>query len=140
MYYPKTNEPTWPKKHLFSMQSGLSRVLLACLLALVITTVQAQPPAPARRPVALDASKDQLEYKGLSLHLIPTPQGYYGYEIWSGKKLVHHQVKSPRSTPPPATREVAFGLAKRAADQYLKTGHIAPAIPLHNLTLPKQKP
>src|SRR4051794_169607 len=74
-------------------------VLFFCCFVLLASLACAQPPR-AHTPVHLDPKKDTLEYKGVTLRLIPTPGGYYGYDILQGKALVRHQVKSPEPDHP----------------------------------------
>ena len=102
--------------------------LFFCCFVLLASLAHAQPPRP-HTPVRVDPVKDQLEYKGLTLRLIPTPSGYYGYDILRGKTLVHHQVKPLEPKRFLSDRETAFKAAKWIADQYLRTGHCPPVLP-----------
>ena len=111
-----------------SMRRKAKRVLFFCCFVLLASLVQAQPPRP-HTPVRVDPAKDQLEYKGLTVQLIPTLGGYYGYDILRGKMLVRHQVKSPEPDHILTDKETAFKAAKWMADQYLRTGHCPHMLP-----------
>lgn len=83
---------------------------------------------PLRQPVHINPIQDKLEYEGFTIRLIPTVDGYYGYDILKGKQLVQHQLKSPLPNKPLDNREDAFKAAKQVVAAYQKTGHVPNAI------------
>ncbi len=102
-------------------------LLFACFL-LLSYPAGAQPPRP-HQPVRLNPKLDKLEYQGFTIRLIPTFEGYYGYDILKGSQLIQHQVQSPLPGKPLEKREDAFAAAKQSIAEYLKTGQVPPAIP-----------
>ena len=79
--------------------------------------------------VQLDPLRDKLEYNGYSIRLIPTIDGYYGYDITKGGKMIVHQFQNPLPGSGLSNREDAFAVAEWMTEQYIKTGHVFPVIP-----------
>jgi hypothetical protein len=83
----------------------------------------------ARTPVRLDPAKDKVEYKGYTIHLVPTIDGYYGFDISKEQKIIVHQVENPIRGRELSKREDAFKVAKWLIELHAQTGHLPAVVP-----------
>ena len=103
-------------------------MLYCSILLLSIVSVQAQPPRP-HKPVQVDLKKDKLEYQGFTIRLVPSLDGYFGYQILKGRQVLKLQDQSSTPHEYLEKREDAFKAAKWMVDQYVATGHMPANLP-----------
>ncbi len=113
-------------KHRRTMQLLPKAALLFACFLLLSYYAGAQPPPRMHHPIRLDPAKDRQEYRGLTIRLISTVEGHYGFDILQGESLVMHLVNELQPGKPLDKREDAFAAAKGLADQYLTTGKVPP--------------
>ncbi|TKK67473.1 hypothetical protein FC093_14370 [Ilyomonas limi] len=81
------------------------------------------------KPVSLDPLKDKIEYQHFTIRLIPTIDGYYGFDILRGEKLVLHQTENPLPNIRLIEKADAYLAAKWLINEYQKSGHFPRVFP-----------
>jgi hypothetical protein len=127
MHLQKTKYYALREKH-GSTTFTLKYLLLCLCFSLFVVLAEAQQQTP-KRPVQLNPLKDKLEYQGFTVRLIPTMDGYYGFDIFKTGKLVLHQTENPLPAFGITERADAFITAKWMINEYRNTGHFPRVFP-----------
>src|SRR3954464_7339759 len=113
----------------------MKTITLAISLLLITIATQAQTHEP------VNLQKDQLDFEGYTIRLLPAMGGTYGYYITKGKELVVHQGYNPFTNSPMglSNKEDVYKLAKWQINQ-LKAGKSpaseSPAVQGKDMKLP----
>lgn len=86
------------------------RLLLLFCFYCFATLAHAQRQELYKRPVPLNPLKDKIEYQNFTIRLIPTPDGYYGFDILQAGKLMLHQIDNPLPARGITVKQDAFEL------------------------------
>lgn len=104
------------------------------------TKQKLQLPQRHMPPVRIDPLKNKLQYNGYTILLLPTYEGYYGYDILKDNKMVVHQITNPAPGKELTTPDDAFTTAKQVIDGFTigsKPGMVRPNLkdPAQNLPI-----
>lgn len=121
MYLPKAKRYMLRKKQACPLPT-LKQLLLWICFSFAATRSHAQV-QKQHTPVAINPLQDKLEYQAFTIRLIPTVDGYYGFDILQRGKLVLHQTKSPLPNAGLTHKEDAFTTARWLINEYRQNGH-----------------
>jgi hypothetical protein len=125
MHLQKAKNYTLKKRRVNVLRASKHLLLYLCF-SLFAVLGHAQK---LHKPVSIDPLKDKLQYQNFTIRLIPTINGYYGFDILQGGKLVLHQIDDPQPAKGLTVKQNAFELAKWMITQYRNSGRFPRVIP-----------
>ena len=127
MYFSTTKHTAFTKKRSLLLPKVRYLLLLLCFCTIAMLAHAQQQ--KSKIPLQINPLKDKLEYGGYTIRLIPTIDGYYGFDILKEDKLMLHQIENPVPAKALTNKEDAFITAKWLIGQYKKSGYFPRTFP-----------